>query len=62
MVFPLQNLVALAAEGVIGAVADFALTFMGGIYSARKVRETLAPALADDLQSQEVDVALLVPV
>ena len=62
VVFPLQNLVSLAADGFIGSVADFALTFMGGIYSARKVREVLAPALVDDLQSQEVDVALLVPV
>ena len=62
VVFPLENLRALAEEGTIGEVAPYALTVMGGIYSARKTRDVLAPALADDLQSQEVDVALLVPV
>jgi hypothetical protein len=35
---------------------------MGGIYSARKVREVLAPAIADALVRDEVDVAMLVPV
>jgi hypothetical protein len=35
---------------------------MGGIYSARRVRDELAPALADRLQNDEVDAALLVPV
>jgi D-proline reductase (dithiol) PrdB len=62
VVFPLATLQALAAEGLIGEVAPRAYTFMGGIYSARRVREELAPALADRLQRDEVDVALLVPV
>ena len=62
VVFPLETLRELQTEGIIGEVAPQALTFMGGIYSARKVRDTLAPALAEDLASQEVDVALLVPV
>jgi hypothetical protein len=35
---------------------------MGGIYSVRKVRDILAPALADRLVKDEVDVAILVPV
>jgi len=35
---------------------------MGGIYSSRKVREVLAPALAQRVQNDEVDVVLLVPV
>ena len=39
-----------------------AYTFMGGIYSVRKVREVLAPALAERLCSDGVDVAILVPV
>ena len=62
VVFPLDALRALAADGTIGGLSPRAYTFMGGIYSARKVREKLAPALADRLQKDEVDLALLVPV
>ena len=61
-VFPLETLRNLAAEGRIGALGPSAYAFMGGIYSARLVRERLAPAIAERLQKDEVDVALLVPV
>ena len=62
MVFPLATLNGLASEGVIAEVAANAYTFMGGIYSVGKVREALAPALADRLVADAVDVALMVPV
>ncbi len=62
VVFPLRALRQLAIEGFIGAVADEAYTFMGGIYSARRVREELAPALLERVQEQDADVVLLVPV
>lgn len=62
VVFPLQTLLALEAEGRIGEVAPRAYTFMGGIYSARRVSDELAPAIADKLDNDEVDVAILVPV
>lgn len=62
VVFPLQTLIELSRHGRIREVAPRALTFMGGIYSARRVREELAPALADRLENDEVDVAILVPV
>src|SRR5579863_48112 len=45
-VFPLARMRELEADGTIGALADPAYSFMGGIYSARKVREELAPRLA----------------
>lgn len=61
-VFPLQRLHELAAEGVIGSVADHAITFMGGIYSHRRSRELLAPQVVASAQTTEVDLALLVPV
>ena len=35
---------------------------MGGIYSARSVKETLAPALANRCEEDQVDLVLLVPV
>ena len=62
VVFPLETLRSLARDGVIGEVGPTAYTFMGGIYSARRVRDTLAPALADRLIADAVDVALMVPV
>ena len=60
-VFPLGALRELASEGVIGSIADPALTFMGGIYSARRVRDELAPRLAEIVLRQQADLAFLVP-
>lgn len=61
-VFPLGTLRGLTQEGVIGALAGCAYSFMGGIYSARRVTEELAPVLVDALVREEADAALLVPV
>jgi D-proline reductase (dithiol) PrdB len=60
-VFPLEPLRRMAAEGRIGEAAPFHYTFMGGIYSARKVRENLAPAITARLRAHDVDALLLVP-
>jgi len=62
VVFPLATLRDLCRVSRFQNLAPHAYTFMGGIYSARKVRDVLAPALADRLVRDEVDVALLVPV
>lgn len=62
VVFPIDGLRTLVAEGRIGALAEHALTFMGGIYSTRRVREDLAPAITERLRAERVDVALFVPV
>jgi D-proline reductase (dithiol) PrdB len=62
VVFPLQTLRACVASGLIGALAERAYTFMGGIYSSRKVRDVLAPALAERVQQDRADAVLLVPV
>lgn len=61
-VFPIDTLRALADQGVIGGLGPNAYTFMGGIYSTRKVADILAPAIADRVEDDEVDLALLVPV
>ena len=60
-VLPLRALRELAAEGFIAATAGPALSFMGGIYSARRVRDELAPRLRDIVLRQEADLAYLVP-
>ena len=61
VVFPLDALRAEAREGGIGAIGPNAYTFMGGIYSARKVRDVLAPALSDRMEEDAVDAVVLVP-
>ena len=61
VVFPLAALRAEAREGGIGAVGPNAYTFMGGIYSVRKVRQALAPALAERMEEDAVDAVVLVP-
>jgi D-proline reductase (dithiol) PrdB len=62
VVFPTQALWALAEANEIGELAKNAYTFMGGIYSARKVSTQLAPELAKRVIQDEVDVVVLVPV
>ena len=61
VVFPVQPLQALAREGGIGEAAPNAYTLMGGIYSARRVRGILAPALADRMEEDAADAVVLVP-
>ncbi len=60
-VFPMERMRELAADGVIGELADPAYSFMGGIYSARRVRAELASPLAELLVARGVDVLFLVP-
>ena len=60
-VFPLEPLRRLEREGLIGALAEDLLSCMGGIYSQRRARDELAPALAGRFARQEVDAVLLVP-
>lgn len=62
VVFPLDTLRRLVQEGVVGALAKNFFTFMGGVYSARRVAEELAPRITESLLAEKVDVALLVPV
>jgi len=55
VVYPAGTLRRLVAEGRLGELARRAYTFMGGIYSSRRVRDVLAPALAKRLVKDEVD-------
>ncbi len=59
-IFPLRALDALEAEGFIGKLANEVFSCMGAVYSQRRVREELAPALLAAFKGQEVDAALLV--
>lgn len=61
-VFPIDALRSMVDAGEIGSLADVGLTFMGGIYSQRRLGETLIPALIDRVRELDADLALLVPV
>jgi D-proline reductase (dithiol) PrdB len=60
-VLPLEHLRTLEQEGVIGELPGEVFSCMGGIYSQRRVREELLPAMLKSFQDQEVDAALLLP-
>lgn len=62
VVFPIDTLRRLEKEGFIGELAPHLYTFMGGIYSAKRVVEELAPQLIERLLEENVDAVLLVPV
>ena len=62
VIFPIEPLRSLAAEGFIGGLTSHGLTFMGGIYSQRRLAEELIPVLVDRTLELGADVVLLVPV
>lgn len=59
-ILPLAALRKLVGEGVIGKLADKVFSCMGGVYSQRRVREEVAPALLEAFRAERVDAALLV--
>ena len=62
VVFPIEGLRQLVSEKHLGGLSPRAMTFMGGIYSARRVEEELAPQIVKEVRDQRADIALLVPV
>jgi D-proline reductase (dithiol) PrdB len=60
---PVDRLRELVADGVVGAIADSHYSIMGyqGSDSSTLANET-APAIAEAMRSEEVDLALLAPV
>jgi D-proline reductase (dithiol) PrdB len=61
IVFPRTALANLREGRIIGALAPFHFSFMGGLREQGKIENELAPAIANDLKRDEVDLALLVP-
>lgn len=62
VVFPIDRLEEMAAEGVIGSVSDVHLAFAGNQFDLAAIRMDGGPAGARYLANHEVDVALLTPV
>jgi D-proline reductase (dithiol) PrdB len=61
IVFPRTALASLQRRGVVGNLAPFHFSFMGGLRDHGKIENELAPAIANDLKQARVDLALLVP-
>ena len=61
VVLPLDRLRELAAEGVVGSVADFHYSFMGAPWPSTRF-EPKARELAGLLKQDRVDAAVLLPV
>jgi D-proline reductase (dithiol) PrdB len=61
IVFPRTALADLAKRGIVGSLAPFHFSFMGGVRRPQEIENDLAPAIAADLQQAQVDLALLVP-
>lgn len=61
IVFPRTALANLQMRGVIGRLAPFHISFMGGLRDHGKIENDLATSIANDLRHAQVDLALLVP-
>ena len=61
IVFPRSALFALAQRGIVGALAPYHFSFMGGVRRPHEIENELAPAIAHELTDAAVDLALLVP-
>jgi len=61
IVFPRTALASLQRRGVVGNLAPFHFSFMGGLRDHGKIENELAQAIANDLKQARVDLALLVP-
>ena len=62
LVFPLDRMRELVAQGVIGELNHRHFSFMGSIVGPRKLIEETAPQVAEQLRADGVDAALLTPV
>ena len=62
VVFPIDRLEEMAADGVIGSVSDVHLAFAGNQFDLAAIRMDGGPAGAQFLADHEVDVVLLTPV
>jgi D-proline reductase (dithiol) PrdB len=60
-VLPLEPMRELEAAREIGELVDPVFSFMGGVYSARKIRDELAPQILDELKRAHADAFFLVP-
>ena len=61
IVFPRTALATLAQNGIIAELSPWHFSFMGGLRQHKEIENELASAIAGELATAEVDLALLVP-
>jgi hypothetical protein len=61
VLMPLRHLEALAGEGLIGEMADSAVSFMGYQPDVGRVVDELIPPILETAAAAEIDTALLIP-
>ncbi len=61
VIFPLERLQELAAEGVIGQLAPYFYSFIGYNMDAERLERTLAEDIAEQVVREGADLALLSP-
>jgi D-proline reductase (dithiol) PrdB len=62
VVYPIERLKELAAEGIVGRVATPAVSFMGYFTNVFRIRDEVAPAVVAAARRTGADAAVLVPV
>ncbi len=61
VIFPIERLQELAREGVIGSLAPNFFSFIGYNMDAERLERTLAEDIADAIEADGADVALMAP-
>ncbi len=61
VIFPIERLQELVAEGVIGSLTENFFSFIGYNMDPGRLEQTLAEEIADAVKSEGTDVALLSP-
>lgn len=61
VIFPIERLSELAAEGFIGGLTDNFYTFIGYNMDAERLERTLAEDIAEAVEAEKPDVVLLAP-
>jgi D-proline reductase (dithiol) PrdB len=62
VVYPIDRLKELAADGTIGRVAPQAVSFMGYFSNVYRIRDEVVPAVVAAVQAAGADAVVLVPV
>ena len=61
VIFPIERFQELAAEKIIGELAPNFFSFIGYNMDAERLEQTLAEAIADAVEAEKPDAALLAP-
>ncbi|MDH3442558.1 MAG: hypothetical protein OEN50_01420 [Deltaproteobacteria bacterium] len=61
IIFPRTALASLVTKGIVGKLAPYHVSVMGGVRQHKQIETELAPAIAQEFKNAKIDLALLVP-